>query len=116
MSSGRRAVAKRFLPASNNREEALAAARELAARGVRDYYVVTAGEQENTVSLGLFRDLGNAEARRDELAALGFQPVLEPRTSGASEWWIDLAAEPGFDWRTPLPRPAGIDARDVACE
>ena len=105
-----------YLPAAGNREEALAAARQLAARGVRDYYVVTAGEEENTVSLGLFRDLGNAEKRREELAALGFQPVLEPRTGGGSEWWIDVAAEPGFDWRTPLPRPEGIQARDVACD
>src|SRR5690606_12658482 len=38
-----------FLPAAATREQALASARELAARGVRDYYVVTAGEQENTV-------------------------------------------------------------------
>lgn len=104
-----------YLAAAGNREEALATARELAARGVRDYYVVTAGEQENTVSLGLFRDLGNAEKRRDELAGLGFQPVLEPRTADAPAWWIDLAAEPGFDWRTPLPRQDGLEARDVDC-
>ena len=104
-----------FLPAAGNREEALATARNLASRGVRDYYVVTAGEQENTVSLGLFRDLGNAEKRRDELSALGFQPVLEPRTAEAPAWWIDLAAEAGFDWRTPLPRQDGLEARTVDC-
>jgi hypothetical protein len=83
---------------------------------VRDYYVVTAGAQENTVSLGLFRDLGNANNRREELAALGFQAVLEPRTEDAAQWWIDLAAEPGFDWRSRLPRSTGIEARPVACE
>jgi hypothetical protein len=104
-----------YLPAAGNREEALATARNLASRGVRDYYVVTAGEQENTVSLGLFRDLGNAEKRRDELAELGFQPVLEPRTAEAPAWWIDLAAEAGFDWRTPLPRQDGLEARTVDC-
>ena len=104
-----------FLPAANSREEALATARQLAARGVRDYYVVTAGAQENTVSLGLFRDLGNAEKRRDELVALGVQPILEPRTTEGSEWWIDLAAEPDFDWRTPLPRADGLQANAVDC-
>ena len=104
-----------FLPAANSREEALATARQLAARGVRDYYVVTAGAQENTVSLGLFRDLGNAEKRRDELVALGVQPILEPRTTEGSEWWIDLAAEPDFDWRTPLPRADGLQAKAVDC-
>lgn len=105
-----------YLPAAGSREAALATARQLAAQGVRDYYVVTAGAQENTVSLGLFRDLGNAGKRREELAALGFQAVLEPRTEDAAQWWIDLAAEPGFEWQPLLPRATGIEARPVACE
>lgn len=105
-----------FLPAAGSREAALATARQLAARGVRDYYVVTAGAQENTVSLGLFRELENANKRREELAGLGFQAVLEPRTEDAAQWWIDLAAEPGFQWQPLLPRATGIEARTVACE
>ena len=105
-----------YLPASGSREAALAAARQLAARGVRDYYVVTAGDQENSVSLGLFRDLANAEKRRDELSAQGFTAVLEPRTEDAAQWWIDLAAEPGFDWKALLPAARDVQARPVACE
>ena len=105
-----------FLSAAASREEALAAARQLAARGVRDYYVVTAGDQENTVSLGLFRDLANAEKRRDELSVQGFTAVLEPRTEDAAQWWIDLAAEPGFDWKALLPAARDVQARPVACE
>lgn len=105
-----------YLPASGSREAALAAARQLAARGVRDYYVVTAGDQVNTVSLGLFRDLANAEKRRADLAAQGFAPVLEPRTDAGAQWWIDLAAEPGFDWQSQLPAAKDIQARPVACE
>ena len=104
-----------YLPAAGSREAALATARQLAARGVRDYYVVTAGAQQNTVSLGLFRDLGNAEKRRDELMAQGFQPVLEPRTEDAAQWWIDLAAEPGFDWRGLLPGRTELEERPVDC-
>src|SRR5690606_18969000 len=42
-----------YLPAVNSREEALAVARTSSSKGVRAYYVVTAGEQQNTVSLGL---------------------------------------------------------------
>ena len=105
-----------YLPASGSREAALAAARQLAARGLRDYYVVTAGDQENTVSLGLFRDLGNAEKRRDELSAQGFTAILEPRTEDAAQWWIDIAAESGFDWQALLPAARDVKARPVACE
>lgn len=105
-----------YLPAAGDREQALAAVRQLAARGVTDYYVVTAGDQENTVSLGQFRDLANAETRRDEIAAMGFQPVLEPRTSDGEQWFIDLAAEPGLDWKALLPRSDGVEAKPVACQ
>lgn len=104
-----------FLPAAATREAALATARGLAAHGVNDYYVVTAGDQENTVSLGQFRDLANAEARRDAIAALGFAPVLEPRTEQAAQWWIDLAAEPGLDWRGATGAPDGVSATEVPC-
>jgi hypothetical protein len=54
-----------FLPPSANREAAQATARGLSEKGVADYYVVTAGDQENTVSLGIFRELDNATKRRD---------------------------------------------------
>lgn len=105
-----------FLPAAGTRDAALATARELSGKGVEDIFVVTSGAAENTVSLGMFRDRANAEKRRDELAALGYQPVLEPGTAEGAEWWIDFTAEPGFDWRARVPRPDGLEARAVACE
>ncbi len=95
-----------FLPAAADRAEALATARALAAKGVADYYVVTAGDQANTVSLGLFRDLENATKRRDAVVALGYNAVLEPRTEPVRQWWIDLAAAPGFDWRSVVSGPS----------
>ena len=105
-----------YLPPAPSREEALQVARALSAQGVTDYYVVTAGPQQNTVSLGSFRDLANAAQRRDALAALGYAPVVEPRTEAVSQWWIDLAAAPGFDWRGAVPAAApGLRAEATAC-
>src|SRR5690606_12837132 len=101
---------------AGSREQALATARQLAARGVRDYYVVTAGEQENTVSLGLFRELANAEKRRDDLQAQGFRAQLEPRTEQASQWWIDLVSEPGLDWAAVQEWCEGSEAGVATCE
>jgi hypothetical protein len=100
-----------YLPATPDRAGALAAARELTAKGVTDYYVVTAGEQVNTVSLGIFRDLDNATKRRDSVVALGFNAVLEPRTEPVRQWWIDLAAARGFDWRAAV---SGAQLKAVA--
>ena len=103
-----------YLPAAATRAEALASARALAARGLRDYYVVTAGEQQNTVSLGLFRDLENATRRQQEVAALGYAATVEARTESVPQWWVDIAAPAGFDWTRVLPGTTAR-AQSVAC-
>ncbi len=93
-----------FLPALPTREQALAIARQLSSKGVRDYYVVTAGDQQNTISLGLFRDQSNAERRRAEIAAQGFKPELVQRSEELPVYWIDYAADPErpVEWRSLL--------------
>lgn len=102
-----------YLPAMASREEALGVARELSGKGVRDYYVVTAGEQQNTVSLGLFRDQGNAERRRAEIAALGLEPEIATRTEDLPQYWLDfaLAATEPDDLiaRAGAPRDARVE-------
>ena len=92
-----------FPPEAGSRELALQTARTLSGNGITDYYVVTAGEQQNTISLGIFRDLENATKRHDAVAALGYDPTIEPRTEQTRQWWIDLAAAPGFAWKDLLP-------------
>lgn len=106
-----------YLPALNSRDAALKSARQLNAAGVRDYYVVTAGDHENTVSLGLFRDRDNAARRQAQIAALGFPARLEERTEVERAWWIEFqrdSAEPpdysqlqGADRLTLKPRSCG---------
>ena len=105
-----------FLPAQASREAALAAARELSAKGLRDYYVVTAGERENTISLGLFRDIANAETRREQVRAAGLEPQLQPRTDEIPNYWIDLAVQADVDWRVRLGGYIGVGAKEAACE
>lgn len=82
-----------YLPALDSRDAALKSARQLNAAGVRDYYVVTAGDHENTVSLGLFRDRDNAARRQSQIAALGFPARLEERTEVERAWWIEFERE-----------------------
>lgn len=104
-----------FLPAQGTREAALATARELSAKGLRDYYVVTAGDRENTISLGLFRDLPNAEARRAEVEGLGFTPMLQERREETPNYWVEFAAGADLDWRAQLGGYTGVDASPIDC-
>jgi len=106
-----------FLPAQPSREAALAFARQLSARGVRDYYVVSSGDQQNTISLGLFRDIANAERRRAELAGMGFDAEIAERTEARPEYFLDYAhgASQNVDWRMILPAPRRLTARTIPC-
>ena len=106
-----------YLPAMPSREEALATARALSQKGVRDYYVVTAGDAQNTISLGLFRDQSNADRRRAEIAALGFTPQVTARTEDLPAYWLDFAltgAEP-LDWRSRVTAPHDARLETIAC-
>jgi len=106
-----------YLPAQSNREKALVLARQLSEKGVRDYYVVTAGDQPNTISLGLFHDQANADKRRDEVAKLGFAPEVVARTEELPVYWIDYAEERDhpLDWRTYMVAQADLRQQTVRC-
>ncbi len=106
-----------YLPALASREQALAAARQLSSKGVRDYYVVTAGDQQNTISLGLFHDQGNAEKRRNEIAALGFKPDMVARTEELPVYWVDFAQDSHnpVDWRGRVSSQPDLHQQSVTC-
>ncbi len=106
-----------FLAAMKSREEALGVARALSGKGVRDYYVVTAGEQQNTVSLGLFREQANAERRRAEITAMGFKPELIQRTEELPVYWIDYATASAtpLDWRPRVAADSDLREQPIEC-
>jgi hypothetical protein len=106
-----------FLPAQATREQALAQARRLEAKGIKDYFVVTAqGELQNSVALGLFRDPANARKRRDEVIAAGFPARMSERTETTPVWWLDVVVpdEASADIRKGIRSP-GITARTTGC-
>ena len=89
--SSKEAGYKVFLPAMKTRNEALAVARDLSKLDIKDYYVVTAGDDENTISLGLYRNTENAESRLQELSSFGFNAQKEVRIEQWPEYWLDYS-------------------------
>lgn len=103
-----------YLPALPSRAEALATAREFSRLGLRDYYVVTTGSEENMISLGVFREEANAQRRLAEIRAAGYPAEIDARTRESPSYYVDFKAEEQPDWAslfvdTPglqlLPRP-----------
>jgi len=80
-----------YLPALSSRTEALRKGRELAAAFVKDYYVVTSGDNENSISLGLYREPYNADNRIAELSKKGFKVNKEIRIEQWPEFWLDYS-------------------------
>jgi hypothetical protein len=105
-----------YLPALATREQALALARKLDAKDVKDYFVVSSGDQPNTISLGLFHDPANARKRRDDVAALGFPARMSELTDSVPNFWLDLvvADDTRLDWHSQV-RTAGVSAKATGC-
>jgi len=105
-----------YLPAAGSRAQALEQARQLGAHQIGDYFVVSSGDQPNTISLGLFKDPANARKRRDEVVAAGFPARMSERSESVPEYWLDLVvADSGrFDWRNRV-HASGIGSHSTGC-
>lgn len=105
-----------YLPPAASRAQALAQVRELSAHHISDYFVVSSGDQSNTISLGVFKDPANARKRRDDIIAAGFPARMSERSESAPEYWLDLvvADRARFDWRTRI-HAAGVGSHSAGC-
>lgn len=92
------------LPSFATRAEAELTLARLHAAGVSDAYILpeaaasngSSDGPANVLSLGLFSEQARAEARRDAIARLGFQPLVQNRTRGGEVHWLDVTLqEPG---------------------
>ncbi len=105
-----------YLPPAASRAQALQQVRELSAHHISDYFVVSSGDQSNTISLGVFKDPANARKRRDEIVAAGFPARMSERSESVPEYWLDLvvADSAHFDWRRRI-RTAGVGSHSAGC-
>ena len=105
-----------YLPAAGSRAQALEVARKLGEHNILDYFVVSSGEQSNTISLGLFKDPANARKRRDEVVAAGFAARMVERGETVPEYWLDLVATNGsrFDWHDWISAK-GVGSHSTGC-
>jgi hypothetical protein len=83
-----------YLPPYSSTAAATAVTRQLAAKGLHDYYVVASPPNANAISLGLFRERSGAERRLARVRKMGFQPKLQVRTADKELFWLDYS-DPG---------------------
>jgi hypothetical protein len=76
-----------YLPSFETQSSASEIAKELASKGIKDYYVIT--ENKNAISLGLFSKHTGARRRYQKIQALGYQPEMEVRFRDKIIYWLD---------------------------
>jgi hypothetical protein len=105
-----------FLPAES-RSQAVGLSRQLNDRGVEDFFIVTSGEHENTISVGLFESLENARGRQASLQMLGFDAQLQVRRETVSHYWVDyrIEADERSPWRFIVRASPGSTQREIPC-
>lgn len=105
-----------YLP-SMPRAEARRIIDDLAAKGVKDYFL----GRQNFISLGVFSDKRSADMRMQDITSLGYAPRLEPRFHTREVFWIDLE-EPSSEriddaqWAELLKNRPELRRQPVACE
>lgn len=105
-----------FLTAGS-RSDALDLTRELTEAGLEDFFVVTRGEMENVVSVGLFEDVENARSRLSAVRSAGFNAQMEIRRESTPQFWVDYQAghEDDVPWRFIIDASPSAQHREIPC-
>lgn len=107
-----------YLPSYPSREAAIAAAERLASNGFTDYFVVSGGDHNNSISLGLFTLKQGSERRIQRLSQMGFAPKVEARNEETVVYWVDYRAAKKLDWERNNQSGfefIGLDHVDIEC-
>lgn len=106
-----------YLTPRNNRENAVAAIKDLKNKGVTDLRLISSGELVNAISLGLFSTQASVNRRLREIADMGYKPVVIPHYGGRKIHWLDIR----LDKKTPVLNeiidglPAHYNSVPVTC-
>jgi len=85
-----------YIPALPTRERAIAVAKRLAEKGVKDYYVSIEENYKNTVPLGVFRSKKSARQRQKNMLILGFDVRMDPIFRKRKIIWLDYSLRGGI--------------------
>jgi cell division septation protein DedD len=84
-----------YIPAIPTEREANEILAKVRAEGIADSYVIPNSDSGNLVSLGVFSEISGVGRRRDQVRALGFEPLVVDRTRRATVYWVDVTLAPG---------------------
>ncbi len=85
-----------YIPPTGSSEAARQKAKQLSADGIKEFGIVTSGEFDHAISLGLYSKPVNAELRVTELKSKGHPEVtVQERHKTTTHHWIIVSLPPG---------------------
>ena len=82
-----------LIPPENTRKGANEHIQALKKNGIKDYFLVVAGEYANAVSLGVFAVSESAQRRYEHMKKLGFNAKVQQVDLPLREYWLDWPQE-----------------------
>lgn len=79
-----------YLAPQESGDDARDIIRDLKDKGVDDYRLISKGELQNTISLGLYSGHDAVNERIGELKQQGYQPIVVPYNDGKRVYWVDV--------------------------
>ena len=89
-----------YAPPLNTRAAVDEEMRRMREDGFVDIMRINSGELENGISVGAYRQLGNAERRVKKLRAKGYQVEFKPRDKTRTTYWVAVGAGANREMRS----------------
>lgn len=107
-----------YLTGEGSRESAAAVMEDLEKKGIRDYRLISRGDMENSISLGLFSTQAAVNERLSELKEKGYRPVVVPYTNVQQTFWLDVKIPAAANILEEMFRgfPARYNSVPVKCD
>jgi cell division protein FtsN len=109
-----------LIPPQATRREAINITNRLERDGVTDLWRFTSGDLVHAISLGLFRNEERAEARKREIAALGYDVIVKRRYRQKSKYWLYFqestpSADSKKGWKDLLAKFPKLELNEAVC-
>jgi cell division protein FtsN len=107
-----------YLPPYPSRQKAVDAAEKLATLGIDEYFIISDGNNDNAISLGIFKKKSDSDRRIKEINALGYTPKVDVSSKEVSVFWIDTQTTKEVDWVSFLNQrfpKGGIENQQRSC-
>jgi hypothetical protein len=108
-----------YLPASDDKAQALRLLRELQGKGV-DSFIVAEGVDANAISLGYFSSADSARGLMVKMQSAGYPADIRETSREATEYWLRVAADSinddGEALRAMLGANPELSGKHVTCD